>query len=308
MLMLRNVQLLILLVCVVGVAPVHADRVRIPGTKVSIDSPQSFALSSRFAGMENVEKGASIMVTEIPAAVDHTTAGFTEENLEARGMQLLSSEDVMVGEQKGMLYGLKQQARGIMFEKWMVALGDARTSILVVATYPEAFSEELKSTMRTALLSASWDPGIVTGQFEGLSYRISETDELKIQHRMQNMLLLSAPGSSRGPETPLIVVGSSFSQQQISNIEDFSRLRIDQTQKITDVSAIEGVDKTVDGRPAYELTARAKDKQSGTPVAVYQLIVVDGQTYYIAQGLVGESSREQYLPQFRAVAESITIQ
>ena len=297
--------LLALTVLSAWAAGAAGEVVAIPGTKVSIEPPSGFVVSSRFPGVESSELGASIMVSELPAPPEKVTAGFTAEMLLSRGMTLRSSEETTLAGQPGRLLAVTQTAGGVTYEKWMAAFGNATATVLVVATYPQAVAADLKASLRAAVLSATWKPEAQLDPFEGLSFRIRESEHLKIQNRVQNMLLLATGPGPNAPAQPFAVVASSFSPVHIDDLELFARQRIAQTAKISDLKDLRGTAVEVAGRPAYEILAKAKDLASGTSLAVYQLVLVVGDTYYLMQAMVGESQLSEYLPEFRAIAFSL---
>ena len=51
----------------------------------------------------------------------------------------------------------------------------------------------------------------------------------------------------------------------------------------------------------------AKDLKSGEALSVYHLVVVEGDTYYLIQGMAAENRFPEYLPKFRQLAESLEI-
>jgi hypothetical protein len=300
------------LVCLFSIAPgaALAERFRIPGTGITVDAPPDFVLSQRFPGVQNEATQSSILINEIPAPIASMTAGFTPENLATRGMTLNGTEKTTLSGQAATLYHLTQSAGGTVFEKWLATTGDDTSAVLIVGTFPQSEARKMSAPIRAAVLSTRLVPKTVADRFEGLRYRITPAEGLEIQHRVQNMLLLAAPDTEKltGPTQPIAVVGMTHSPIVIDDVAAFARERITRTAQITGLKDIEGIEKQVAGRPAYEITARASDKDTGTPLAVYQMVVLDGVDYFITQGLVGETGAGVYMPRFRAIAESMTIQ
>jgi hypothetical protein len=248
------------------------------------------------------------MITELPAPFEQVTPGFTAEGLLSKGMTLRGSEDATVGGRPGRLVSVTQVANGATFEKWLAAFGNSSATVLVVATYPQTLASKLRAPMRSAVLSATWTPDAELDPFDGLSFRIRESEHLKIQNRVQNTLMLAPPARSpSSPTEPFAVVGASHSPVRIDDLQVFARQRITQTAQISDLRDIQGESVEIAGRPAYEITAKAKDLKSGESLSVYQLVLVEGETYYLMQGMVGDSQFEEYLPEFRAIARSLEI-
>ena len=49
-----------------------------------------------------------------------------------------------------------------------------------------------------------------------------------------------------------------------------------------------------------------EDADSGTPLTVYQVILYDDGGYILIQGLVGAPFSDEYVPEFKAMARSLT--
>ena len=60
----------------------------------------------------------------------------------------------------------------------------------------------------------------------------------------------------------------------------------------------------MDGLRGYELTAEGDEVKSGRTVRMYQLILADGLTYYIAQGFAAADRPANVVEQFRKVTGS----
>jgi hypothetical protein len=214
---------------------------------------------------------------------------------------------VTVGGRSARLVHFTQVASGVTYEKWILAFGTDTQSVIIVGTVPREQAEAFRAPLKQSLLSTRWDPTASVGLLDGLPFRVQETSTLKISARVSNGVVLTKDGA-KGPipaDEPLLVVSASVSTVNLSNLEKFSRDRLSQTQQIKQVQNIAGESVTVNGLPAYELTADALDGRAGAPIRVYQLIVDDGGNYFIAQGFAGEGTATQFLPQFREVARSL---
>lgn len=281
---------------------------RVPGTAVTLTPPVGFSAASQFTGFQNEKSGASIAVTEVPAPVRQLLDGLDAPKLATQGMKLIASSEVTVAGRNALLLHVVQTASGIEFEKWMLILGDDSRAVLLVGTFPQAISDAMREPVKSALLSAMWDPSQAIVTTENLPFGISETADLKISKRMSTVLILTKGGSSAvvTAEDPLLVVGTSISDADLSNLEAFARTRILQTAQLEDIEIIQGrTAEPVDGLSTYELEANARDQRSGIPVRVYQLLIGDGRRYFLVQGIVGTSQAEQFVPQFREVARSL---
>ena len=83
-------QLLIVLILFVNIAFCQTNNhIIISGTKCSIVPPKDFLVSTSFSGLQNVEKGASIMISELPTSYQSMSDNFTADALKTKGMMLI---------------------------------------------------------------------------------------------------------------------------------------------------------------------------------------------------------------------------
>jgi hypothetical protein len=283
--------------------------VRVSGTRVSVLVPPGFEPVVQAPGFRDKETGSSLVVTEIPGPFAAVRAGLTAEGLATRGMQLLSAEEVRIASRDGVLMAASQQVGGAIFRTWMGVFGTNNATVMVVAAYPEALAGKMSALLRRAVLSAEWGPDVVVDPFEGLLFRLREGKTLKIAGRMSNALMLTRGGTSGPPPPaePMLVVATSLTEVEVGDLETFAKARLMQTAQVKEITDIEGRTVTVGGSPGYEIRAAARDLKTGAPLVVYQLVAVRGRQYYLVQGLVGAAGADEYIPEFRAVASSLTF-
>jgi hypothetical protein len=141
---------------------------------------------------------------------------------------------------------------------------------------------------------------------EGLAFRADPTPALKLAGRVGNALVFSESGSmARGdPNQAILVMGSSLSAFAIPSVEQLARDRATRSTQVGPLRNIVGHALTVDGLPGYELVAEANDARNGREVRMYQVVLGDQRTYYLAQGFVSADRARLILDQFRKVTGS----
>jgi hypothetical protein len=287
--------------------PATAERIAVPGTRVSLEPPDGFVLAERFPGFGHRASGASIMVTEMPAPVDEVRKGMTAEGLAGRGMKVVSSESVPSDAGEVLLLAATQQAGGAEVSKWMAISGDSSHTLIVLATYPSNQATTLATPLRAAVLSAQRSAE-APDLFAGLPFTLTESGTLKIANRVANALLLTEGGKqgTLAPGEPLLIAAASLSEVDLTDLGAFAQARLRQTEQLTGPWKSGGQELEVDGHRAWELAGEATEKRSGRPVKVYQLIVADGpRSYLIVQAMVDPARWDELLPQFRAVGHSL---
>lgn len=287
--------------------PPEPEHHGIPGTRVSLVVPDGFAVAKRFPGLVGEDAVSSVMVTEIPGPVEKIRSGMTEKALAARGAQLLRSEEVTVDGRDGLLVHMGQEAAsGTDFRRWIVVFGTADATVMIAASTPRAFEERLGETLRGTLIGAKWNPAEILDPYAGLGFAVVEAGSLKISHRLPSMISFTR-GGTRGelaPDEPLFLAGSSFAPVAVTDLEGFARHRLDEITEFGDPEVLSERSLTLGGLPAHELVVAARDQKTGRPMRVYQAVVVDGNRFFLMQGLVGAGNAEEFIPQFREIASS----
>jgi hypothetical protein len=285
----------------------YAQAVRVTGTSVELEPPPGFVAASRYPGFERADVQCSIMVTEIPGPFADLARGMTAPNLATRGMTLLSTTKPIVDGRQVLLLKVSQQAAGAAMLKWMVVAGDAKSSVMIVGTFPAAHDVDVGNAVKASLLSARWNAAAAAPDpFEGLPFRVTSTPVLKVAGRMSNLLLLSESGqiTQKDPNAALFAIGSSVAPVDLGDLKAFSHQRARQTKQITAIQVAQEGATTIDGIAGYEILAEAKDVASGRGVSLYQVILPVNDGYVLMQGLVAPSRAAMMMPEFRKVAET----
>jgi len=296
-----------ILVILLQVSSVVAQPIRVPGTSVALAPPAGFVPSIRFPGFERADLQSSLMVTEIPGPVADVSRGMTAAGLATRGMTLISSTRQLVDGRQALLLKVSQPASGMTVHKWMIVSGDARTTVMIVGTFPEEHGPAIGDAMKDSVLTARWAAAVAPpDHFEGLSFRVSPTTSLKIAGRVSNMLLLSESGQM-GPQKPtaaLFVVGTSLAAVDLSDLKAFAATRARQTKQLTELRLSEQGATTIGNETAYELVAEGTDIATRRLVTLYQVVLPDPQGYVLMQGLVASTRAATMVPEFRKAAQS----
>ena len=310
--MARLLALLLLLLTTPAGVPAQqgapaSQPVRVAGTKVSLVPPAGFVPSKQFTGYALEAEGASILITELPFSLSQAAAPLTNpEQLKTRAMTLLSKESVTAGGAPALLLGLRQNASGGEYLKLVLLVGDDAAAVMVTATFPAESEARLSAPLRRSVLTARWDKAAVVADGEGLRFTVGERGALKLARRIGNTLMYTGGGVFPSPATdnPLFIVGPSLAEVPADDRKAFAEGRISDTASVTGVVARKTEPLTLDGLGGYETLADAKDKVTGEPMVVYQVILFDGPHFYIMQGLTSQKTAAQHLPSFREMART----
>jgi hypothetical protein len=296
-----------IVVILLHVSPAVAQAVRVTGTSVALAPPADFVPSSRFPGFERADLQSSLMVSEIPGPVADVSRGMTADGLATRGMTLISSTRQLVDGRQALLFKVSQPAGGMTVHKWMIVSGDARTTVMIVGTFPKEYEHQIGDAMKDSLLTARWSVAAASpDHFEGLAFRISPTPSLKIAGRMSNMLMLTESGrmGPQGPNAALFAVGSSLAPADLSDLKAFAITRASQTKQLKGLRVSEQGATGIGNETAYELVAEGTDIATGRLVTLYQVVLPDPQGYVLMQGMVASTRAATMVPEFRKAAQT----
>ena len=280
----------------------------VTGTNVSLIPPADFVVSDRFAGYQHEESNSSILVTEIPASIEQLRPGLTDsERLQEKGIVLLNKETVIVDGQKALLLNVRQSAYDTDFKKWILLIGNETESTLVTATFLAELESEYSQQLKDSLLTVEWNHS-ATSSTNGLAFILLETKDLKLAEEIGNALAYTKDGVFPAVSTndPIFVVAPSISPQY-KEISVFAEERLLQTENLAGIEIINSKETSIDNLPGYEIVAMGKDIKSGETITLYQVILVDSDSYYyLMQGQVSADLNQQYLSQFKELARSFT--
>ena len=302
--LIRSLTIAVVATC--STPPSFAQTMRVPGTNVTLAPPEGFSIAQQYPGFERADVQASIMVTELPVAAGGMIRSMTKPALAGRGMALISARDAVINDNPARLLHVRQKTATADVLKWMLIAGHASATVMIVGTFPTGVSPEIGDGIQQSLLTASWSSATPASPFEGLLFRLTPTDRLKLAGRVSHMLMFTESGTmgSPGSTEALYIAGHSVGNGKIGDVQTFSEARARQTTLMTGVTNFSGQQIQVAGLVGYELEADATDARSGRGMRLYQVIIPDQNGYFILQGLSRADRAAEIFPEFRAVTAS----
>ncbi len=279
-----------------------------PEVGLSIQPPEGFEKATTFHGVQQLQTEASIMISEIPGPFSEVIQGFTSEQLEARGIRLLTKQWLIEDQKVLMQVSQKTSSRG-HFRKWLLAFSDQQNKTkLVVATFPEDASEKLSESLKKAVLSASLIPQSFA--ISTLPFSITPSSELVEVQEVQaagKVRLFSKDGvlKTPAPEDPLFIVAPSLGDVPIYDPEAFALHRLGQVSQLQtiEVEKIQAI--SINNQDGFEIIATAKDRQSQAPLRIYQAMLFPEKGGYVVMiGMVGQDDPAQYMSEFQKMAQT----
>lgn len=179
---------------------VAQERVAISGTSVTLVPMKGFVPSSRFAGLENPDLQASIVIVEMPAVahpevskifVDLDTArtNFAKQNVTVAALDRIKGAD---GEAIPLATGT-QSMGAARFDKWIALLKGNRT-VLVTVQAPEKTklkAQDVRAMITTVSLGAE---ATLEQKLEALPFRIRASEPFRVVDTFGGLGVLMTAG------------------------------------------------------------------------------------------------------------------
>ena len=278
---------------------------RVQGTHVWLPRPEGFVETTQFPGLGDPRSGAVIAVTELPDPYPELSRGLTTEQLAPQGIRLLSREPLRAGVHEGTLLHVEQEQRGTLFDKWMAVLGNARGSVMVVASCRAERASELSSRLRTLVMATRWQPE--AEQPDLPPFLLEAPSGFQPAQRIQHGVIFTESGRVPGPAseapylvvTPLPIASDSLSPRELS---EMSLRRMPGVDKVELESAGPVL---VSGMRGYELVAHGTQRDTGRALFIYQLLLAGTDGFVLVQGRASAVAQAEMLPRMRSAARSV---
>jgi len=298
-------------------AALAADPVYPPGSRVGLIPPKDMVVSKRFSGFENPAKLASITIAEMPPeAYAQLAASLSRETLKSQGVTVTSHETLTIGGHPAVLIAGDQEGAAKL-RKWVLALGDPATTTLLVAqstgTKEGASSGYSDAQMRAALKSVALRaPLSVDEQMAALPFHLGDRAGFRPLKVLAGNSLLLTDGPKeviKNVEQPILIVAASYNPVPPpgEGRDQFARTALAATQSLTDLVIERSQDFRQNGQDWHEIVARAKDASSSQEVVVMQTIRFAPAVTVRMVGLTRTEARDQNIPRFGAVVDSLQI-
>jgi hypothetical protein len=267
-----------------------------------INTPKGFEPSPRFTGFEQVESFATIKLIEDNQAYTQTTTELLKSSKD-----IVSRENVMISGHHALLLKTNLTIGGSEFQRQTLLFGDQISTISIVASYPKLLSDPLADNIKQSLLSSRWLRSKQQQIFQGLPFIANPSELLQPVKRSSNSIVFidKTPYDNSKTVTPLLVLSSVTSEQDIRDIDDFPVQQLKQQDAVQALEIVSQTEFKIDGIRAYQIIARAVDKKTTLPIFIYQAIAMQGKRYLLVQGRASQNQQAQFLGVFKQVTNSI---
>jgi hypothetical protein len=303
-------RLLLLFVLLLPAAAV-AEPVFVPGGRIGLEPPNGFVPSNRFGGFEHPRSGATIVLTELPRdAWGKMRGSMTDTALKAQNITVEKRETVTVDGSDALLLHGKQEASGLMADKWILVVGYPTVTGLVTYQVSEmAVDPSPPEDIRKALLSTVFRPPVsIAEQVSDLPFTIGALDGFRVERVLPGNTAIIIEDGARGgsgPQPMFVASAAADGAPPAALRDEFARQAIAGFGLVSDVTVEASKPVELDGDPGSELTAQAIDRRTGEQVALVQWMRFRDEGYLRYLGIAPIAERERLLARYRQVRDAI---
>ncbi len=317
--LLRRLAALLPLLLGLTAAANADDAVFPPGSRLGLAPPPGFVVARNFAGFEDREKDAAILLVELPGALyDNFVDSMRKADSGGPGVTGAKREVLLTQSGAAYLIAADQEAAGTRFRKWLLLTlptdAYARNydvAYLVTVQVPERFKGSYSEAAIRAALATLATREVPKEEILGLlPFKLGELAGFRVVRSVTPRLaiLLSdqeeiAAKAVRQPHL-LVSVGAG-APVELSDREHFARQLLANMQGFKDLRVVASEPMRISGQPGFEIRLAGKEEQTGADMMLVQWVRFGSEGFL---RLVGIAPKEQWadaFTRFRAVRDGI---
>ena len=298
-----------LLLVSLGSAQVAARVQQAPSSRVSIDLPDGYEPSRLFTGFVNEAVGVSLVIVELPeAAYEQLANGLTPEALATKGIVDGAAAKLTRPEPYLYLRGVQTSGQGPV-AKFMLSFRDAGATALITANVQKASldqgtlkAEDVERFLASARIVAAAAPAhelfrlAYLGPFKPAGSILGTTRAFTLDGRME-------PGPP-GEQRTVLIVAPSLDLRPVADAERRAEVLLQGLAGLQSPKVEERRRLRVADMDAIELVGSATDKDGGTALGLWQLLVLPARGgYYRLVGQMPLADKDALLPELRRIAD-----
>ncbi len=309
--MLLRIAALLLGVLVATAAPALAqDPPPVPGTRIGIRPPGGFEPASEFQGFVNRRGGATIVVSEAPAAayVPTRNAMQPSEAWTKRGMTLVRLEKLDKLPYEHQLALAQRTQNGVQVDVWTLLLAHNDITGTVIVNVAQTKSPAMTPEQVRAMLSGIRLAAVVPDPLAGLPFAIDPGQRFPYRRAIadRQLLLKESPPPPVGAADDLTVIVGMTGQVPVKaeERETYARRQIF-AHKAARIEMLEPpVATTIGGMPALEMLGTGRTN-AGEQRRLFVVVAFGPKNSYTLLVMGPERRLQAAIPELRTLARSL---
>lgn len=286
-----------------------AAEVEFPrGSIIGMVPPDGMSEGRTFAGFEDREKGAAVLLVDMPAeAFPQLEASFTDAALAEKGIKVQRRENFPVAGAKGILVTGTQAAGAVTLRKWVLLAGnDMLTALVTVqvpegqdAAYPDA---KVRAALSTLAFRSARD------QVAALPYTLNDLAGFRVVRTLGGSTVILTDGPNNvvdGAEQPYFVVSVAGGSPRDDERGRFAVRALAGLPGLKDLQVERAEPLRIANHTGYEVMAKGVDARTGTPVKVIQWMRFGTTGHMRMVGVTPLDSFPELYPRLRAIRDGV---
>ena len=298
---------------ILTVAPaLAADPVFPLASRIGLVPPAGFTASNRFAGFENQQANAAILLLSMPnEAYPEIEKNFTDEALKALGIQVATREAMTLKDGKGVFAaGPKEQDGTKRYEARLIANLAGVTALVSVQMLESSRAVLTDAVVKDALRTLAVRQQIPEAErLAVLPYKIGELSGFRVvvsAHDGMAVLTQGPKDAVENVEQPFVlmnvVVGEAPRPEERDKI---ARQAFGSAPGIKDIKITRSEALRFGQASGHEIIAEAKDSTSNVDVTAVQWLRFGTNAHLKIFAIVKRSAWNEVYPKLRAIRDGI---
>jgi hypothetical protein len=294
------------------VAPAFAaDPVFPIASRIGLVPPAGFTPSTKFAGFENPQASAAILLVTAPGeAYPDIEKGFTNEMLKSKGITVATREEMTFKDGKGIFVaGPKEFAGAKSYESVLIANISGVTAIVSVQTIEASRAVITDALVRDTLKTLAVRQVPESEQLSVLPYKLGNLSGFHVIRSGPDgtvYLTLGPKDVVTEVAQPFMIIGVVTGDAPKPDERDkVARQAFSSAPGIKDVKITRAEPLRIGQANIYEIIAEAKDTTSNTDVTTVQWLRFGANAHVQMFAIARRSAWSEVYPKLRAIRDSI---
>ena len=289
-----------------------ADPVFPTSSRVGLVPPAGFVPSTRFAGFENQQANAAILLLTMPnEAYDEVEKNFTNETLKSLGMEVVTREAMTFKDGKGVFVaGPMEQAGSKRYESRMIANLSGVTALVSVQMLESSRATVTDAMVKDALKTLAVRPQVPEAErLAILPYKIGELSGFRVvisSHDGTAVLTLGPKDATEKVEQPFMLMSVVTGEAPKPDERDkVARQAFGSAPGIKDIRITRSEPLRIGQSQGHEIIAEAKDATSNVDVTAVQWLRFGTNAHLKIFAIAKKSDWNVVYPKLRAIRDGI---
>jgi hypothetical protein len=289
-----------------------ADPVFPTSSRVGLVPPAGFVPSTRFAGFENQQANAAILLLTMPnEAYAEVEKNFTNEALKSLGIEVVTREAMTFKDGKGVFVaGPMEQAGSKRYESRMIANLSGVTALVSVQMLDSSRATVTDAMVMDALKTLAVRPQVPEAErLAILPYKVGELSGFHVvisSHDGTAVLTLGPKDATEKVEQPFVLMSVVTGEAPKPDERDkIARQAFGSAPGIKDIKITRSEPLRIGQSQGHEIIADAKDATSNVDVTAVQWLRFGTNAHLKIFAIAKKSDWNAVYPKLRAIRDSI---